>query len=64
MIFNHLFYLFIACLDCTTWIVVPMKARRGHLVPYHRGTGDHELLDKCLVKTDIAFFFLKKRASP
>lgn len=63
MIFNHLFYLFIACFDSTTWIVVAMKARRGHRRAYHRGTGNHELLDKCLVKIDIAFF-LKKGASP
>lgn len=44
MIFNHLFYLFISCFDSTTWIVVPMKARRGHRMACHRGTGNHELL--------------------
>lgn len=65
MVFNNLFYLFIAHLECTTWIVVPVKARKGYLVAYHRGIGDRELLDKCLVKTrHCIFFFFKKGASP
>lgn len=60
MIFNNLFYLFIACLECITWIVIHVKARRGHLVAYHRGIGDRELLDKCLVKTRLYIFFKKR----
>lgn len=64
MIFNNLFYLFIAYLECITWIVILIKARRGHLVAYHRGIGDRELLDKCLVKTRLYIFFFKKRLHP